>query len=81
MSRVGGLVCVLVALWAGVGSGYAAAESSSGAGEETMRIMHVVLAGAVPLERARGLVNEAQAAGFTAIQVLLTDGVQFERAP
>ena len=44
MSRVGGLVCVLVALWAGVGSGYAAAESPSGAGEETMRIMHVVLA-------------------------------------
>ena len=81
MSRVAGLLCMLVALWAGLGSGGAAAESLPGSGEGMMRIMHVALAGAVPLERARGLVNEAQAAGFTAIQVVLTDGVQFNHAP
>lgn len=80
MSRVAGLLCVLAVFWAGVGSGYAA-ESSSGSSDETIRIMHFVLAGTVPLERARGLVNEAQAAGFTAMQVLLTDGVQFDHAP
>ncbi len=81
MGRVAGILCVVVALLAGLGEGPAGAASSSGPGEETMRIMHFVLAGTVPLERARGMVNEAQAAGFSAIQVLLTDGVQFDHAP
>ena len=81
MSRVVGLWCMLVTLWAGCGTADAAIESSSGSGEETMRIMYVSLAGTDPLERARELVNTAQAAGFTAIQVLLADGVQFDHAP
>lgn len=81
MGRVVRLLCMLVALWVGFGSADAAVESSSGSGDATMRIMYVSLAGAVPLERARELVNTAQAAGFTAIQVLLTDGVQLDHAP
>jgi hypothetical protein len=43
--------------------------------------MHFVLSGTVPLERAREYVNQAQAAGFTAVQVLLTDGVRLDHAP
>ncbi len=43
--------------------------------------MHFALTGAVSPERARGFVNYAQAAGYTAIQVLLTDAVQFDHAP
>ena len=81
MRRLTVLLCVLLVLWTGSWTGSAAAESSSGDTEEPMRIMHFVLTGTVPLERARGFVNEAQAAGFTAVQVLLTDGVTFEHAP
>ncbi|MCW5798394.1 MAG: family 20 glycosylhydrolase [Nitrospira sp.] len=80
MGRVRMLLCVMVAMCGSWGVG-ASAEPSSASAKEPMRIMHFVLAGAVPLERARGFVNEAQAAGFTAIQVLLADGVQFQHAP
>lgn len=81
MGRVGALLCAMLFLCAGNWEVGEAAESPSASAEATMRIMHFVLTGAVPLERARGFVNEAQAAGFTAVQVLLTDGVQFEHAP
>ncbi|MBS0170035.1 MAG: family 20 glycosylhydrolase [Nitrospira sp.] len=80
MGRVGMLLCAMV-MWAGWWGVGAAAEPSSRPSEETLRIMHFVLAETVSLERARGFVNEAQAAGFTAVQVLLTDGVQFDHAP
>lgn len=81
MGRAGMLLCAMVVMWAGLWEVGAAAEPSSVPAAEALRIMHFVLTGTVSPERARGFVNEAQAAGFTAVQVLLTDGVQFDHAP
>lgn len=81
MGRVGVLLCAMVVMCAGSWEVSAAVEPASSPAGETLRIMHFVLAGTVPLERARGFVDEAQAAGFTAVQVLLIDGVQFDHAP
>ncbi len=81
MRRVVPVLCGIVAMLLSVWSGSAAAELSSDSNREPMRIMHFVLSGAVPMERAREYVNQAQAAGFTAVQVLLTDGVRLDHAP
>ncbi len=81
MGRVGSLLCALLVLCAGSWAGSAAGESLSDSTVETMRIIHFVLTGTVPLERARALVTDAKTAGFTAVQVLLTDGVRFDHAP
>ncbi len=47
---------------------------------ETLRIVHFVLRN-VSVERARMIVDLAHNAGFNAIQVTLTDGVDFKNAP
>lgn len=81
MGRVAALWCAMVILCTGWWEVGAASEPVPVPAAAPLRIMHFALTGAVPLKRARGFVNEAQAAGFTAVQVLLTDGVQFEHAP
>ena len=81
MSRCVSALCGAVLALLAVLPGNAAAAPSSGSSWEPMRIMHFVLTGTVPLERAREYVNQAQAAGFTAVQVVLTDGVRLDHAP
>jgi hypothetical protein len=45
-----------------------------------VRVFHFVLRG-VALDDARRMAKEARAAGFNAVQVVLTDGVRLDRAP
>lgn len=81
MSRFVSALCGAVLALLAVLPGNAASAPSLGSSREPMRIMHFVLTGTVPLERAREDVNQAQAAGFTAVQVALTDGVRLDHAP
>ena len=47
---------------------------------KTLRITHIVLNN-IPLDKAREIADQIKASGFNTIQVVLSDGIIFERAP
>jgi len=72
-------IFMMIALAVPVSPDAAAALATNPSSYRPLRVWHFVLR-QVPLDRARWMVDRAASAGFNAVQVTITDGVQLDHA-